>query len=113
MSHSLCYPTHAHCHCMFQAFLGCLVRDVASFMIKLFDMAKQAVSNIINTVKGWIQRSIDWAVRKIQELWSGITGAHHVPLSYLRVSKQPCAHLANPRTPILPRVTQRYNLECD
>ena len=64
---------------MFQAFLGCLVRDVASFMVKLFDMAKQAVVNIINTLKGWIQASIDWAVRKIQELWTGITGTHRPP----------------------------------
>ena len=72
-------PPRAHFHGVFQAFLGCLVRDVASFMTKLFDMAKQAVSNIINTVKGWIQASIDWAIRKIQELWSGITGAHRPP----------------------------------
>ena len=56
------------------SFLGCIVGNVPSFMVSLFDKAKDAVQSIISTIQGWIQSSIDWAVQKIQELWNGITG---------------------------------------
>lgn len=56
-----------------QNFLECLVSNVASFMASVFDMAKAAVENIINTISGWIRSAVDSAIRTIQQLWNGVT----------------------------------------
>ena len=56
----------------FGTYLTCLVEKVPSFMATLFEAGAAAIEHIINTIKGWIANSIEWAIDKIQELWNGV-----------------------------------------
>lgn len=53
----------------------CLAKDAPQFLNKMFDMAKSGIKMVIDTVKGWVENTIGWALDKIKEMWDGITGA--------------------------------------